>query len=265
VQDSLLISCIAGKQIHDRAEAALRAAIAQEPHPVDLWHALGHVLRARGALEEALACYDCAIAYAARYHAIIHFEHSAMLLRRAILHYEAGTMEVAAHDVTAALFQDHTNVSALHLQTHGYDTAATIPFYTACLWTARSREAHLQRIPAESVPLSTLEKAMDTATALWLKGERNAAHAAYRALQAKNPENPLLLHRLAWMSSGAEAMDGIVHALAAWSAYHRTYHRGAALHFFHRGEVYREMGEETLANMDTTRACDMDTTFIPAL
>ncbi len=250
-----------GRSWENQDEAALRSALTLEKHPVDLWHTIGHAARGAEKLEEALEAYGEAIAFAARYHPLIHFEHSAMLLKRATLYHEAGDEEAAGRDVTAALFQDHTNVAALFLRQHGYRQGERLPDYTACAWSRRDAEAQLQRIPVDAVVLSAYEEALDAATADWRKGSARQAEAAYRLLKKDAPDDPFVLHRLAWVSEGGEGMEAITRAVTLWAEYHRTYHRGGALHYLHRGEVYRRMGEDTLARMDFIRARDMDVSF----
>lgn len=240
---------------------ALQCLLSTQPYPVDLFHAIGHAARRQQRNHDALEAYSQAIEHAQRYHSIIHFEHSAILLRRALLHFEAGEQGAAQADVTAALFQDHTNLVATHLAKHGYDAHVMLPAYRACLWELRSQKAQLKRVSPAQATLSDFEEQMDASTARWQQGEAQAAERHYRLLLNDYPDNPLLQHRFAWVSHGSEAMDAIQKALTLWSKYHATYHRGAALHLLHRGEVHMEMEEYVLAKMDFIRAKEMDVRF----
>jgi tetratricopeptide (TPR) repeat protein len=239
----------------------LRTLLKQYPAHVDMWHAIGHALREQEQVDDAIEAYNHAIMMAARYHAPIHFEHSAMLLRRACLRFMQAETEAAQADIAAALFQDHTNPAALFLQQHGWHTDTPPPPYSRFALTHRAREALVQGVLPEQVKLTPEQHAMDAAIELWQAGQGATAAHAMRSLTQRCLQDPLPWHRLALMTEGEEAAHAIQHALTLQAAYHRQYHRGAALHFLHRGQLYDVQGEETLAMMDYIRACDMDTSF----
>jgi tetratricopeptide (TPR) repeat protein len=247
-------------------EAKLRQSIATATVPItDLWHALGHVHRAKGEWEAAAEAYTQAITCAARYHSVIHFEHSAMHLHRALVRQALGNVLGAEKDLSDALFQDHTNISALHLQEHGWNTTASLPSYTQFTMTARARASEICGKATDATSLTLVHQQMDIALA---KKESSPIESMelLRHLSAHFPTDPLLWHRLGIvyyeLGEWQEALHSLDAALTFGATYHKNYHRGAALHYLHRGQIYHHhLLQRDLAFMDYTRASDMDTSF----
>lgn len=253
--------------INQAAQAGymLEQGVQKFPAHCDLWHALGHSYRVQGRTEEALNAYGQAIDIAYRYHAPIHFECSAQFLLRAKLHFPMGEEQKAKADIESAIFQDHDNRPALQMKRDGWKRDMQLAEYdrhlmTECEWyfeTTRNRREMNDLLPHQWQH--------DRAIFFMRQGDFHQAGAILSDLLKQRPAYPMAWHHRALifleLNEPRQAFSDVNRAIAEAEKWHETYHHDAALHHYHRGQLYAEMGEMEMAVMDFSKAIDLDKHF----
>jgi tetratricopeptide (TPR) repeat protein len=249
------------------AQAAfqLEKGVGKHPNHCDLWHAYGHTLRDQGNLHEAVEAYRKAIDLALRYHPLIHFESSAQHLQRAMLHLQMREEERAKHDLQHALFQDHGNQAALHLQAHGWDPNNPPPIYDKNLMTETAWHHETSRIQSELYQLQSHQQEHDKAIYFFRHNNMRAAFVIINDLLKQRPDYPMAWHHRALMflhiGETRQAYDDLNMAITRAESWHDGYHRGAALHHLHCGQALVELNQKELALNHYTKALQLEKNF----
>ena len=262
--------------------AALDALLERYPHHCDLWHARGHCYLADGEPAKAIEAYSQAITLGYLYHPLIHFESSTCHWNRAQLHWREGNVAAARAYCDAAIFQDHRNIPALLLRRFlahqsgdarmvekdsralihlgialpPLEAAPTLPDYTEALPTfaAWDHAIGLFKKPGIHPPLTVSEALHDEAFATQSSA---MMEAAARAL----PQHPLPARHLSQWAMRAQQWDTARHwadqAITRLKPWHERYHEQAAMHHLHRGLVFTQQGEFSLAANDSRKAKDL--------
>lgn len=248
---------------HDAIEA-LQAYLADRPWHVDAWHLLGHLYWQADNTESAIDAYSEAITITHRFHPLIHFEHSALWLYRALLEAGRGNQDIAEQALNNAIFQDHQNATALRIQNRGWQ-AEPLPEYRSHTLRARDYVAEIRRRTPEVEALPDDLRRHDEAIDRWEDGQPDKALRILNRLQSKySDDHRLRLHRamlLYELNECEAALEEIETALPHRHRTHQRYHRNAALHYYHRGLVHQATGLDSVAGIDFTRARDIDTSF----
>ena len=245
-----------------QAEYLLETLIEKNPSNCDVWHAIGHARRLQSKMAEAMEAYSNAIDVAYRYHSIIHFEHSAACLQRALLLFSMGEEEKAKADVTMAIFQDHGNEPALMLQQNGWQRGIELPEYTSNRITAVACEEEIRRKAHHFEALLPYQQAHDKAIYYWRHGHNEHAIGLMSEMLKQNTDYAMAWHHRALMflelGDTRQALADLDKAIQAGEKWHANYHRDASMHHFHRGQLQMEQGDIDMAMMDFTKAIDID-------
>ncbi|MDG1286055.1 MAG: tetratricopeptide repeat protein [Rickettsiales bacterium] len=245
-----------------QAEYLLEQLLEKNPANCDAWHALGHARRLQNKLPEALEAYSHAIEVAYRYHSIIHFEHSAACLQRALLLFAMGEAEKAKADIEMAIFQDHNNQPALTLQQNGWQRGMELAEYESNLMTAVACETEIRRKPCDLEELLPYQQAHDTAIYYWRHGHNEHAIGLMSEMLKQNKDYSMAWHHRALMflelQDTRQAQADLEKSIEAGQNWHKSYHHDAALHHFHRGQLQQQMGDHDMAMMDFNKAIDID-------
>ena len=247
-----------------QAEYLLETLIERNPSNCDVWHAIGHARRLQGKLPEAMEAYSNAVDVAYRYHSIIHFEHSAACLQRALLLFSMGEEERAKADVAMAIFQDHGNEPALLLQANGWQRGMEIPEYESNRMTAVACEEEIRRQPYHYDDLLPYQQAHDKAIYYWRHGHNEHAIGLMSEMLKQNTNYAMAWHHRALMflelNDPRQALADLDKSIEAGEKWHSAYHHDASLHHFHRGQLQLQQGDVDMAMMDFTKALDIDKT-----
>lgn len=245
-----------------QAEYLLDTLLGKNPANCDAWHALGHARRLQNKLPEALDAYSKAIDVAYRYHSIIHFEHSAACLRRALLRFEMGEDDKAMADIEMAVFQDHNNQPALMIQKQGWQRGMKLPDYDSNLMTAVGCEQEIRRRPVQLEELLPYQQAHDKSIYYWRHGQTEHAIGIMNEMLKQNTDYAMGWHHRALMfldvNDARQALADLEKSVTAGEKWHRNYHHDAALHHYHRGLLQQQMGDLDMAMMDYRKALDID-------
>lgn len=245
-----------------QAEYLLEQLLEKNPANCDAWHAKGHAQRLQNKLEEAKESYSNAIDVAYRYHSIIHFEHSAACLQRALLLYAMGEDEKAQADVTQAIFQDHGNQAALYLQQHGWKRDMQLPEYSSNLMSCVACEQEIRRAPVKFDDLLPYQQAHDKAIYYWRHNQHEHAIGVMSEMLQQNKDFAMAWHHRALMflemGDTRQALGDLEKSIEAGEKWHKNYHHDAALHHYHRGQLQQQMGDGDMAMMDITKAIEID-------
>lgn len=251
---------------YTQAEYLLEVATQENPDHCDAWHALGHARRLQGKLDGAMEAYSKAIDIAYRYHSVIHYECSAQYLRRALLRFETGEQDKAMQDIEQAVFQDHGNQAALAIQQQGWRRGMELPEYNHNLMTEIGWEQEIRRMDGyEFADLLPFQQAHDKAIYYWRHGQHEHAIGVMSEMLKQRKDYPMAWHHRALMfldlGDTRQAISDLDHALDAAKIWHDHYHRDAALHHYHRGQIYHQQGQTEMAMMDYSKAHDINKNF----
>lgn len=246
-----------------QAEYLLSTILEKNPANCDVWHALGHCLKMQDKQDKALEAYSNAIEIAYRYHSIIHFEHSATCLRRALLLFAMGQEDKAKTDVEQAIFQDHNNQAALILRDQGWQRGMELPDYTSNLMTALACEQEVRRDASISFDdLLPYQQDHDKAIYYWRHGNNEHAIGLLSDMLKQRGDYAMGWHHRALMflemGDTRQASADLDQAVEAGEKWHKSYHHDASLHHFHRGQLQHLMGLDEMAMMDYTKSIDID-------
>ena len=245
-----------------QAEYLLEQLLEKNPANCDAWHAIGHAQRLQNRLEEAGESYGQAIDVAYRYHSIIHFEHSASCLQRALLLFAMGEDERAKADITQAVFQDHNNQAALKVQAEGWTRGMELPDYNSNLMTAVACEQEIRRKPVNYDDLLPYQQAHDKAIYYWRHDQMEHAIGVMSAMLEQNKDYGMAWHHRALMflemGDTRQALGDLEKAIEAGEKWHKNYHHDAALHHYHRGQLKQQMGDADMAMIDINKAIEID-------
>jgi len=245
-----------------QAEFLLETLLKKHPNNCDLWHAIGHVQRLLNRFDEAKESYSQAIDIAYRYHSIIHFEHSACCLQRALLLFAMGQAEKAKRDIEQAIFQDHNNHVALYVQQNGWQAGEELPRYESNLMTEIACEQELQRRRLDLDDLLPHQKAHDKAIYFRRQHQLERALSILNETLEQHPHYGLAWHHRALllleMGEAEPAFHAIEQAIIAGEKRHQHYHHNAALHHYHRGQLHHQMSEPEMAIIDLKKAIDIN-------
>ncbi len=249
------------------AQAAyqLEQGVEKLPNHCDLWHALGHTYRDQGNDEAAISAYSKAIELAYRYHALIHYECSAQFLQRALMHLAMGEQDKAQADLDDAIFQDHDNAAALFLKQNSWHKDIQIPKYTSNLMTETHWHNETGRVRSELHELQAHQQEHDKAIYFFRHNNMRAAFVVIGELLKTRPDYSMAWHHRALMhlhiGETRQAYDDLNRAIETAHIWHQAYHRDAALHHYHRGQVYARSSQPELAIMDFSKALELDKKF----
>jgi tetratricopeptide (TPR) repeat protein len=245
-----------------QAEYLLETILEKNPANCDVWHAIGHARRLQDKHEAAIEAYSHAIDVAYRYHSIIHFEHSASCLQRALILFSMGEEEKAKADVEQAIFQDHSNQPALMLQQQGWQRGMEFPEYESNLMTALACEQEIRRAPYSFDQLLPYQQAHDKAIYYWRHGDAEHAIGIMSEMLQQNPDYAMAWHHRALMflelGDTRQAHADLDKAIEAGERWHMNYHHGAAMHHLHRGQMHHHLNDSDMAMMDYSKAVDID-------
>lgn len=245
-----------------QAEYLLETLLEKNPNNCDVWHAIGHARRLQNKLPEALEAYSNAIEVAYRYHSIIHFEHSAACLQRALLLFAMGEDSKAKADIDQAIFQDHNNKPALLIKEQGWRRGMEVPDYTSNLMTAVACESEIRRKPHRFEDLLPYQQAHDKAIYYWRHGHLEHAIGLLSEMLKQNTDYAMAWHHRALMflelDDARQALADLDQSVTAGEKWHKEYHHDAALHHFHRGQLQQQTGDADMAMMDFNKALDID-------
>ncbi len=217
------------------SEQALRDYLTHHPASSDAYNALGVTHALRQQWPEALAAFDAAVMLTNQYHHYIHYHCSALHILRAEWAQDDAAREAA---IKAALFQDHTNVRALALQ-----TGAPLPDYPFALW-------HDDEWPGKfRAPQGAIT---DIA---WNSGAWLCRDAAPLR---RDVRDALALHAQGDLPEAHSLLEQAVPLAEQW---HKHYHRQASIHRLQRGRVLEAMGDIWLARDEYRQAHDIDPGF----
>jgi Tfp pilus assembly protein PilF len=243
----------------------LEQSVQKHPTHCDSWHALGHSYRMQNRQDEAMNAYTRAIEIAYRYHAPIHFECSAQFLIRALLHFPMGEEQKAKDDLESAIFQDHDNRAALQMKRDGWKREMQLPIYDRNLMTECEWYAEVTRKRRELQDMPPHQQTHDKAVFFMRQGDWHQAGAILSDLVKQRPAYPIAWHHRALvfleLGESRQAFADINRAITEAMKWHEEYHRDAALHHYHRGQLYAEKGEMEMAVMDFSKALDLDKHF----
>lgn len=245
-----------------QAEYLLEQLLEKNPANCDAWHAIGHAQRLQNRLQEASESYSQAIEVAYRYHSIIHFEHSAACLQRALLLYAMGEEERAKADIEQAIFQDHNNQAALKIQAEGWSRGMELPDYKSNLMTAVACEQEIRRKPVNYDNLLPYQQTHDKAIYYWRHEQLEHAIGVMSEMLQQNKSYAMAWHHRALMflemGDTRQALADLERSVAAGEEWHKNYHHDAALHHYHRGQLKQQMSDHDMAMMDINKAIDID-------
>ncbi len=251
-----------------QAEYLLEQLLEKNPANCDAWHALGHAQRLQNRLEEAGESYGQAIDVAYRYHSIIHFEHSASCLQRALLLFSMGEAERAQADITQAIFQDHSNQTALKIQAEGWTRGMELPDYNSNLMTALGCAQEISRKPVQFDALLPYQQAHDKAIYYWRHDQLEHSIGIMSEMLQQNKDYGMAWHHRALMflemNDPRQALGDLEKAIEAGEKWHKSYHRDAALHHYHRGQLKLQMNDGDMAMIDINKAIEIDKTLAEA-
>lgn len=247
---------------HTQAEFLLEEVLKKNPSNCDVWHAVGHTRRLQNKIPEAIEAYSNAIEVAYRYHSIIHFEHSAARLQRALLQFAMGEDAKANDDITQAIFQDHNNQPALTIQQNGWQRGMELPEYESNLMTALACEQEIRRCEHKFDDLLPYQQAHDKAIYYWRHGNLEHAIGIMSEMLQQNTDYAMAWHHRGLMfldiGDARQALGDMDKAVEAGKKWHQNYHHDAALHHFHRGQLYQQTGDLDMAMIDYNKAIDID-------
>ncbi len=248
-----------------QASFMLEQGAKKYPQHCDLWHALGHSYRAQKRNDDAIESYGHAIEIAYRYHAPIHYECSAHFLQRALLYFPMGEQQKAQADLESAIFQDHENHAAVQLKQNGWKREDIAPEYDRNLMTETEWYYEATRTMRDIHSMLPHQQQHDRAVFFMRQEDWHQAGAILSDLVKQRPAYPLAWHHRSKvflaLNEARQAFSDINRAVEEAAKWHESYHRDAAYHHYHRGQLYAEKGETDLAVMDFSKAIDLDKHF----